>query len=131
MSSTSTHGSTITNLLHHRLYQLHKLAINAFTKVNYFSHFSLQFKCFDCRILPNIEDVTVPLSSKNLSSITSKSICLKIEQTGDRFAGGGSWFIDDFFMIRSRDSDHVFYDSFETMRPAKWQRLAGGHWKVS
>lgn len=81
------------------------------------------------RILPGIEQVTIPLTAKDLVNVSS-TVCLKIEQAGDRFHGKGSWFIDDLLIVRSRDRDDVFLDSFETMRPGKWHRLVGGHWKV-
>ena len=43
---------------------------------------------------------TVPFSLNNITN--SSSICLKIEQNGDKFIGSGTWFIDDLLIIRSR-----------------------------
>ncbi len=66
-----------------------------------------------------------------LNNITNSStVCLKIEQNGEKFAGSGSWFIDDLLIIRSRLQNQYFFDKFETMRTGNWHRLAGGQLKV-
>ncbi|CAF0939143.1 unnamed protein product [Adineta ricciae] len=76
------------------------------------------------RVLPGIEYVTVPLSLNNLTN--SSTACLKIEQNGEKFSGGGSWFIDDFLLIRSRLQNDYFFDTFQMMRTGNWYRLTGG-----
>lgn len=83
---------------------------------------------FYFRILPNIESITVPISIPK--PIDNKVLCLKIEQAGDRFAGGSSWFIDDFSIIRSRKDNDDFFDTFSSMKPSNWHQLLGGHLKV-
>ena len=79
-------------------------------------------------MLPGIEYVTVPLSLSNLTN--SSMACLKIEQNGEKFSGGGSWFIDDFLLIRSRLQNDYFFDTFQTMRTGNWYRLTGGQLMV-
>jgi hypothetical protein len=67
----------------------------------------------------------------SLNNITnSSSVCLKIEQNGDKFVGSGSWFIDDLLIVRSRLQNECFFETFKTMRPANWHRLASGQLKV-
>ncbi|CAF0744576.1 unnamed protein product [Adineta steineri] len=80
------------------------------------------------RILPGIEYVTVPFSLNNITNSTT--ICLKIEQKGEKFLGSGSWFIDDLLIIRSRLQNDYFFDTFQAMQPANWHRLAGGQLKT-
>jgi hypothetical protein len=66
---------------------------------------------------------------KNL--INTSSVCLKIEQKGDKFTGNGAWFIDDLLIIRSRLQNEYFSETFQAMQPANWYRLAGGQLKVT
>ncbi len=63
----------------------------------------------------------MPFSLNNITN--SSSICLKIEQNG-------TWFIDDLLIIRSRLQNEYFFETFKTMQPANWYRLAGGQLKV-
>ncbi|CAF2836302.1 unnamed protein product [Rotaria sp. Silwood2] len=80
------------------------------------------------QILPGIEHVTVPLSFNNITN--SSTVCLKLEQDGDKFTGSGSWFIDDLLIIRSRLQNEYFFETFKTMRSTNWYRLVGGHLKT-
>ncbi len=70
----------------------------------------------------------MPFSLNNITN--SSSVCLKIEQNGDKFIGSGTWFIDDLLIIRSRLQNEYFFETFKTMQPANWYRLAGGQLKV-
>lgn len=66
-----------------------------------------------------------------MNNITNSSaICLKIEQKGEKFAGSGSWFIDDLFLVRSQLQKKFFSDTFQSMQPTNWYRLSGGQLKV-
>ncbi|CAF3387291.1 unnamed protein product [Rotaria sp. Silwood1] len=80
------------------------------------------------QILPGIEHVTVPLSLNNITN--SSTVCLKIEQDGDKFVGSGSWFIDDLLITRFRLQNEYFFETFKTMRLTNWYRLVGGHLKT-
>ncbi|CAF1574185.1 unnamed protein product [Rotaria magnacalcarata] len=80
------------------------------------------------QISPGIEHVTVPLSLVNLTN--SSTVCLKIQQKGEKFAGSGSWFIDDLLIIRSRQLAEYFFETFQTMRSTNWYRLVGGQLKT-
>ncbi|CAF5045160.1 unnamed protein product, partial [Rotaria sp. Silwood1] len=82
--------------------------------------------CF--RIVPGIESVTLPLSLNNITN--SSTVCLKIEQDGDKFVGSGSWFIDDLLITRFRLQNEYFFETFKTMRLTNWYRLVGGHLKT-
>ena len=70
----------------------------------------------------------MPLVWTNFTN--SSEVCLKLEQAGEKFAGGGAWFIDDLLIVRSRAEKNFFSDNFEALRPANWYRLAGGQLKV-
>lgn len=71
----------------------------------------------------------MPISLGNITN--SSSICLKIEQEGEKFNSSGSWFIDDLLITRPRLQNEYFSENFQAMQPANWYRLMGGHLKVT
>lgn len=81
------------------------------------------------RISSGIEHVAIPLLLTNVTN--SSTVCLKIEQDGDKYMGSGSWFIDDLLITRSREQNDFFFESFEALKPSNWYRLVGGQLKVS